>query len=409
MQILLRVYLPMAAPSVAATTRLNTIRIWNELAGALGLTFDKAQTVTLAVAAYRGYASMDWGALSAAAITSILPTLIFAVLALRQILGGLGPGAVKRSIVARGPDIATVEFQSVGISFANVPVVKDLSLTVNEGEFVVLVGSSGCRKSTTLRSIAGLAGISSGDMRIGGRRMNDAGPAGWGIAMVFQSHALFPGMTVAGNLEFGLKIRGEGMAEIDRKVAEAAAVVGLSHHLHKRPRALSGGQHQRVTPARAILRRLGVFLFDEPLSNPDAGFRTAMRAEIVRFHRTQGAFMVHVTQDQTEAMTMGNSIAVSGPAVAAGHKANLMQFGTPDKVYHCPTKPVHCPLHRHRAHERRDPCRRRRRSPLRQPDDCPATGGRPTGEGHPRPTARALAPVPARARMAPMVRPCAGR
>jgi len=352
---------------------------------------------------------MDWGALSAAAITSILPTLIFAVLALRQILGGLGPGAVKRSIVARGPDIATVEFQSVGISFANVPVVKDLSLTVNEGEFVVLVGPSGCRKSTTLRSIAGLAGISSGDMRIGGRRMNDAGPAGWGIAMVFQSHALFPGMTVAGNLEFGLKIRGEGMAEIDHKVAEAAAVEGLSHHLHKRPRALSGGQHQRVAPARAILRRLGVFLFDEPLSNPDAGFRTAMRAEIVRFHRTQGAFMVHVTQDQTEAMTMGNSIAVSGPAVAAGHKANLMQFGTPDKVYHCPTKPVHCPLHRHRAHERRDPCRRRRRSPLRQPDDCPATGGRPTGEGHPRPTARALAPVPARARMAPMVRPCAGR
>ncbi len=231
--------------------------------------------------------------------------------------------------------MAAVEFQNVEINFGPVPVVKDLSLTVNDGEFVVLVGPSGCGKSTILRSIAGLAGISSGDMRIGGKRMNDADPAARDIAMVFQSYALFPNMTVAGNLGFGLKIRGEGKAEIARKVADVAAVVGLSDHLHKRPGALSGGQRQRVALARAILRKPGVFLFDEPLSNLDAEFRTAMRAEIVRFHRTQGASMVYVTHDQTEAMTMGDRIAVLAP-LAAGHKANLMQYGTPDEVYHRP-------------------------------------------------------------------------
>ena len=139
-------------------------------------------------------------------------------------------------------------------------------------------------------------------------------------------------MTVAGNLGFGLKIRGAGRAEIDRKVTEVARVVGLSDHLHKRPGALSGGQRQRVALARAILRRPGVFLFDEPLSNLDAEFRSAMRAEIVRFHRSQGASMVYVTHDQTEAMTMGDRIAVLAP-LAAGHKANLMQYGTPDQVY----------------------------------------------------------------------------
>jgi ABC-type sugar transport system ATPase subunit len=231
--------------------------------------------------------------------------------------------------------MAAVEFQNVGISFGTVPVVEDLSLTVNDGEFVVLVGPSGCGKSTILRSIAGLAGISSGDMKIGGKRMNDADPAARDIAMVFQSYALFPNMTVAGNLGFGLKIRGEARSDIDRKVVEVAKIVGLSDHLHKRPGALSGGQRQRVALARAILRRPGVFLFDEPLSNLDAEFRTAMRAEIVRFHRTQGASMVYVTHYQTEAMTMGDRMAVLAP-LAAGHKANLMQYGTPDEVYHHP-------------------------------------------------------------------------
>jgi ABC-type sugar transport system ATPase subunit len=172
-------------------------------------------------------------------------------------------------------------------------------------------------------------------MKIGGKRMNDADPAARDIAMVFQSYALFPNMTVAGNLGFGLKIRGETRSDIDRKVVEVAKIVGLSDHLHKRPGALSGGQRQRVALARAILRRPGVFLFDEPLSNLDAEFRTAMRAEIVRFHRTQGASMVYVTHDQTEAMTMGDRIAVLAP-LAAGHKANLMQYGTPDEVYHRP-------------------------------------------------------------------------
>jgi ABC-type sugar transport system ATPase subunit len=172
-------------------------------------------------------------------------------------------------------------------------------------------------------------------MRIGSKRMNDADPAERDIAMVFQSYALFPNMTVAGNLGFGLKIRGGTRSEIDRKVRDVAAVVGLSDQLHKRPGALSGGQRQRVALARAILRRPGVFLFDEPLSNLDAEFRTAMRAEIVRFHRQQGASMVYVTHDQTEAMTMGDRIAVLAP-LAAGHAANLMQYGTPDAVYQRP-------------------------------------------------------------------------
>ncbi|MBP8930180.1 MAG: ABC transporter ATP-binding protein [Paracoccus sp.] len=228
--------------------------------------------------------------------------------------------------------MASVEFQDVGISFGPASVVRNLNLTVNDGEFVVLVGPSGCGKSTILRSIAGLAQVNAGDLRIDGRRVNDVDPAERDIAMVFQSYALFPNMTVAGNLGFGLKIRGETRAEIDRKVTEVARVVGLSDHLHKRPGALSGGQRQRVALARAILRRPGVFLFDEPLSNLDAEFRSAMRAEIVRFHRSQGASMVYVTHDQTEAMTMGDRIAVLAP-LAAGHKANLMQYGTPDQVY----------------------------------------------------------------------------
>ena len=228
--------------------------------------------------------------------------------------------------------MASVEFQNVAISFGAIPVVRDLNLTIKDGEFVVLVGPSGCGKSTILRSIAGLAGVTSGDLVIGGRRVNDVDPAERDIAMVFQSYALFPNMTVAGNLGFGLKIRGEARPDIERKVAEVAKVVGLSDQLHKRPGALSGGQRQRVALARAILRRPGVFLFDEPLSNLDAEFRTAMRAEIVRFHRNQGASMVYVTHDQTEAMTMGDRIAVLAP-LAGGHKTNLMQYGTPDEVY----------------------------------------------------------------------------
>ena len=232
--------------------------------------------------------------------------------------------------------MASVGFEKVGITFGAMPVVHDLTLTVEDGEFIVLVGPSGCGKSTILRSIAGLVGVSSGELSIGGRRVNDVDPAERDIAMVFQSYALFPNMTVAGNLAFGQKVRGTPRAEIDRKVRKVAEVVGLSAHLHKRPGALSGGQRQRVALGRAILRSPGVFLFDEPLSNLDAEFRTAMRAEIVRFHRSQGASMVYVTHDQTEAMTMGDRIAVLAP-LAAGHATNLMQYGTPDEIYHRPT------------------------------------------------------------------------
>ncbi|MEO6300798.1 MAG: ABC transporter ATP-binding protein [Paracoccaceae bacterium] len=231
--------------------------------------------------------------------------------------------------------MAAVEFRNVNIEFGAAQVVKDLNLRVEDGEFVVLVGPSGCGKSTILRSVAGLVGIASGDLLSDGARMNDKEPANRDVAMVFQSYALYPHMTVYKNLSFGLRIRKEPTAEIDRKVREVAELVGLTAHLQKRPAAMSGGQRQRVALARAILRHPGVFLFDEPLSNLDAEFRSSMRSELVRFHRRLKTSMIYVTHDQTEAMTMGDRIAVLAP-LTEGRQTNLMQYATPDEIYHRP-------------------------------------------------------------------------
>ena len=231
--------------------------------------------------------------------------------------------------------MSVVSLKNVDISYGSVDVVKNLDLDIKSGEFVVFVGPSGCGKSTTLRLIAGLEGSRAGDVSIDGRRVNDVDPARRDVAMVFQNYALFPHMSVADNISFGMRLRSEPKDKIKTSVAEVARMVGLDDHLHKRPGALSGGQRQRVALARAIVRKPSVFLFDEPLSNLDAEFRAAMRHELSRLHKELGSTMIYVTHDQVEAMTMGDRIAVLAPLKQAGH-SNLMQFGTPEEVYHRP-------------------------------------------------------------------------
>jgi len=231
--------------------------------------------------------------------------------------------------------MSAVSLQGIDISYGSVDVVRNLDLDIRSGEFVVFVGPSGCGKSTTLRLIAGLEDGRSGQISIGGRIVNDVDPAKRDVAMVFQNYALFPHMSVADNISFGMRLRGEAKEKIQASVKDVARMVGLQDQLHKRPGALSGGQRQRVALARAIVRKPAVFLFDEPLSNLDAEFRAVMRYELSKLHRELGSTMIYVTHDQVEAMTMGDRIAVLAPLKQAG-RSNLMQFGTPEEVYHRP-------------------------------------------------------------------------
>ncbi|NCW27210.1 MAG: sn-glycerol-3-phosphate ABC transporter ATP-binding protein UgpC [Verrucomicrobia bacterium] len=210
--------------------------------------------------------------------------------------------------------------------------VDRVSLEIASGEFLVLVGPSGCGKTTVLRMIAGLEDISSGIICIGGRRVNDIPPKDRDIAMVFQNYALYPHMTVARNMSFGLEMRGFPKEEIRRRVDKAARALGLldpDNLLERKPKALSGGQRQRVALGRAMVREPQVFLFDEPLSNLDAKMRVEMRAEISRLHRTLGCTMIYVTHDQTEAMTMADRIVVMS-------EGRVQQIGTPEDLYHQP-------------------------------------------------------------------------
>ena len=188
--------------------------------------------------------------------------------------------------------------------------VHDATFEIEDGEFIVLVGPSGCGKSTTLRMIAGLESITGGILQIGGRVVNDAAPKDRDVAMVFQNYALYPHMDVFDNMAFGLKLRKYPRAEIDSRVHQAAAILGLEGVLDRKPKQLSGGQRQRVALGRAIVRKPQVFLFDEPLSNLDAKLRVQTRTEIAKLHRKLGATMVYVTHDQVEAMTMGDRIVV---------------------------------------------------------------------------------------------------
>src|SRR5471032_3061247 len=212
---------------------------------------------------------------------------------------------------------------------AGVRAVNGINLTVEDREFMVLVGPSGCGKSTTLRMIAGLEEISGGRILIGDRVVNDVAPKDRDIAMVFQNYALYPHLSVYDNLAFGLKLRRMPKPEIDRRVREAATLLGLEACLGRRPRALSGGQRQRVAVGRAMVRQPKVFLFDEPLSNLDAKMRVAMRRELSKLHARLGATMIYVTHDQVEAMTMGDRICVMKDGV-------IMQVATPLELYHRP-------------------------------------------------------------------------
>jgi len=225
--------------------------------------------------------------------------------------------------------MADVTFENVNKSFGEVHVVKDLTLAIADKEFLVLVGPSGCGKSTTLRMLAGLEDITSGNVSIGGRVINDVPPKDRNIAMVFQNYALYPHMTVFDNMAFGLKLRKMERSEIETRVRVAAEILGIDKLLKRRPRELSGGQRQRVAVGRAIVRRPDVFLFDEPLSNLDAKFRVQMRAELSRLHQRLQTTIVYVTHDQVEAMTMGTRIAIM-------NEGRLMQVGAPMDVYNRP-------------------------------------------------------------------------
>jgi len=225
--------------------------------------------------------------------------------------------------------VAGVVFDKINKCYGDVEVIRELNLEIRDEEFMVLVGPSGCGKSTALRMIAGLEEISAGTIRIGDRVVNDLPPKDRDIAMVFQSYALYPHMSVRENMDFGLRIKKMDQAEIDRRVGDAARILGIESYLDRKPRQLSGGQRQRVAVGRAIVRQPAVFLFDEPLSNLDAKLRVQMRAEITSLQRRLRTTTVYVTHDQVEAMTMGHRIAV----LNAG---DLQQVGTPLELYEKP-------------------------------------------------------------------------
>ena len=201
-----------------------------------------------------------------------------------------------------------VILQNVKKSYGKVQVIHGIDLKIDDGEFCVFVGPSGCGKSTLLRMVAGLEETTSGQINIGKRDVTNADPSARGVAMVFQTYALYPHMTVKENMGFGLKMTGHPKAEIEKKVARATAILKLEDYLKRKPAALSGGQRQRVAIGRAIVRGPEVFLFDEPLSNLDAELRVEMRVEIARLHKEIGATMIYVTHDQVEAMTLADKI-----------------------------------------------------------------------------------------------------
>ncbi len=226
--------------------------------------------------------------------------------------------------------MASVQLSQVRKSYdgKNV-VIHGMDLEISHGEFVVFVGPSGCGKSTLLRMIAGLEEITSGDVIIDGKRVNDEAPRNRDIAMVFQDYALYPHKTLYDNMAFGLRLRKTPESEVDRRVMDAARLLRIEHMLDRKPSALSGGQRQRVAIGRAIVRQPKVFLFDEPLSNLDAQLRGEMRTEIKRLHQRLGATIIYVTHDQVEAMTLADRIVV----LSAGHK---MQYDTPNNIYNSP-------------------------------------------------------------------------
>ncbi|MFD1746834.1 ABC transporter ATP-binding protein [Rhizobium helianthi] len=225
--------------------------------------------------------------------------------------------------------MGSITLRNVSKVFGEAKVIPSINLEINDGEFVVFVGPSGCGKSTLLRLIAGLEDVSGGEIIINGHNATELAPAKRGLAMVFQSYALYPHMSVRSNIAFPLKMAGVDKAEIDRKVSDAAKVLNLTDYLERKPRQLSGGQRQRVAIGRAIVRQPDAFLFDEPLSNLDAALRVNMRLEISELHQQLKTTMIYVTHDQVEAMTMADKIVVL-------NRGNIEQVGSPLDLYRKP-------------------------------------------------------------------------
>jgi len=226
--------------------------------------------------------------------------------------------------------MASVVLKNISKRYDDSDVLQDINLNIADGEFVVFVGPSGCGKSTLMRMIAGLEPITAGDLMIDGVQVNDTPPAKRGIAMVFQSYALYPHMTLFDNMAFGLKLAGTKKAEIEVAVRNAAKILHIEHLLDRKPKQLSGGQRQRVAIGRAITRKPKVFLFDEPLSNLDAALRVKMRLEFARLHDELKTTMIYVTHDQVEAMTLADKIVVLSGGL-------VQQVGSPNTLYHAPT------------------------------------------------------------------------
>ena len=256
--------------------------------------------------------------------------------------------------------MAAVSFAGVGKVYGDgTRALESLDLAIEDGEFMVLVGPSGCGKTTALRMLAGLESVTEGEISIGDRVVNDLEPRSRDVAMVFQSYALYPQMSVEQNLGFGLRMRREPKAEIREKVGSIAGVLGLDGLLHRRPGQLSGGQRQRVAMGRAIVRRPALFLMDEPLSNLDAQLRVEMRAEIARIQRELGTTTVYVTHDQVEALTMGDRVCVlSGGRLPAG-RAPARRLRAPGEHVRraVPRQPEHEPVPRRARTQRRRPRR----------------------------------------------------
>ena len=226
-------------------------------------------------------------------------------------------------------EVADIKIDNINKFYGDVQVIEDVSLEIKSQSFTVLVGPSGCGKSTMLRMIAGLEDINSGTISIDGTVVNDLPPKERNIAMVFQSYALYPHMTVFDNMAFGLKLEKRSKEEIDERVQEAAKILQIEEYLSRKPKQLSGGQRQRVAIGRAITRKPQVFLFDEPLSNLDAALRVQMRVELAKLHDRLNATMIYVTHDQTEAMTLADRIVVL-------NEGRVIQIGSPRELYSCP-------------------------------------------------------------------------
>ena len=348
-----KVIVPLAAPGVFTAAILTFFFCWNEFLLAISLTStDRARTVPAALSFFTGASQFE------PPVTAIMAASVVVTDPGRHHRPAVPAPDRRRAHLRRREGLTPIRPQGASmaeITLKNIvkkygdgfPAVNDVSLDIADGEFMILVGPSGCGKSTLLRMIVGLEDITSGDMLIGDKRVNDKAPRDRNLAMVFQNYALYPHLTVYENIAFPLRLaKSLSNDEIEEKVETAAETLELTEHLDRKPGNLSGGQRQRVAMGRAIVRDADAFLFDEPLSNLDAKLRGQMRTEIPRLQRRLGITTVYVTHDQTEAMTLGDRVAVL-------RRGMLQQVATPRELYEQPGQPVRRRLHRLAADELR--------------------------------------------------------